>query len=128
VSPAVESGDEKIVKSAADVSLVLGSMLLVIPSTAGRALGVETAQRTLRTIGIVDIALALGSYFGRPKWPWLVARAASNPFIATIALANARSVRARLMAAGLIGAAVMDLRAAVRMRSARPDSSGSTGH
>jgi hypothetical protein len=110
-------GGEAAVNAAAAVSLVLGSALLLAPAAVGRALGVESSDRVLRTIGLVDLALAPCLYFGRPQWPWLVARAASNPLIAAIAVTNARSVRARVIAAGLIGATVMDLRAAARMRS-----------
>jgi hypothetical protein len=118
--PRERSRDERLVTAAAAVSLVVGSILLVVPPTAGRALGVNSAQRTLRMIGVVDLALAPGLYLGRPRWPWLVARAASNPIIATVAMADARSVRARVIAGGLIGATIIDLRTVARMRSATP--------
>lgn len=113
------SGGEPVVNAVAAVSLVLGSGLLIAPTAVGRALGVDSGRRVLlRTIGLVDLALAPGLYFARPQWPWLMARAASNPLIAAVTVANARSVRARVIAAGLIGATVMDLRTAARMRSA----------
>jgi hypothetical protein len=50
-----------------------------------------------------------------------VARAASNPPIAAVAIMNARSTRAGLIAAGLLGATIMDLRTAARMRSHEHD-------
>ncbi|MGH8986002.1 MAG: hypothetical protein ACRDY6_19305 [Acidimicrobiia bacterium] len=99
------------------MSLVLGLALLIAPAAVGRALGVHSSRRVLRTIGLVDLALAPGLYFGRPQWPWLLARAASNPLIVAVAATNARSIRARVIAAGLIGATVIDLRNAARMRS-----------
>ena len=111
------SGGEPVVNAVAAVSLVLGAGLLIAPAAVGRALGVDSGPRVLRTIGLVDLALAPGLYFGRPQWPWLMARAGSNPLIAAVTVANARSVRARVIAAGLIGATVMDLRTAARMRS-----------
>jgi hypothetical protein len=111
------SGGEPVVNAAAVVSLVLGSASFIAPAAVGRVFGVGSSRRVLRTIGLVDLVLAPGLYFGRPQWPWLMARAASNPLIAAITLMNARSVRARVIAAGLIGATVMDLRTAARMRS-----------
>jgi hypothetical protein len=101
----------------AAVSLVLGLTSLITPAAVGRVSGVGSSHRVLRTTGFVDLALAAGLYFGRPRWPWAVARAASNPLIAAIMVLNARSVRARVIAAGLIGATVMDLQTAARMRS-----------
>jgi hypothetical protein len=66
----------------------------------------------------VDLALVVGLYVGRPSWPWLLARAASNPPIAAVSLATARSQRARLLGAGLAVATVSDLRTAARLRAA----------
>lgn len=48
----------------------------------------------MRPVGLADLALALRLYVGRPSWPWLLARAASNPAIAAVTLASARSRRA----------------------------------
>lgn len=106
--------------AAAVVSLVLGGALLFAPAGVGRLLGVSPDRRVLRTIGWFDLAVAPGLYFGRPQWPWLVARAASNPAIAVVATARARSVRARVIAAGLFAATALDLRIAKRLRSAEP--------
>lgn len=112
------AGGEPVVTAAAVVSLVLGSALLVDPARVGRGLGVDPDRRVLRTIGLVDLVLVPGLYFGRPQWPWLVARAVSNPLIAAVAVTRARSVRARVIAAGLVCATAMDLRTAMRLRSA----------
>jgi hypothetical protein len=112
------TGGEPVVNAAAAMSLALGVGSLIAPAAVGRAFGIDTSRRVLRAIGLVDLALAAGLYFGRPQRPWLMARAASNPLIAAITLKNARSLRARMIAVGLIGATVMDLRTAARMRSA----------
>jgi hypothetical protein len=74
VSPE-DSAGEPVVNAAAAVSLVPGSVLLRFPATVGRWLGVDSGRRVLRTIGLVDLALAPSLYFGRPQWPSLVARA-----------------------------------------------------
>jgi hypothetical protein len=118
------TGDEQFVNAAAIVSLVLGSVLLIAPATARRVLGVDSDRRVLRTIGAVDLALAPGLYFGRTKWPWLVARAASNPLIAAVAVANARTLRARVIAAGLVGATLIDVGTAARLRASVSDDAG----
>jgi hypothetical protein len=108
---------EPVVEAAAAVSLGLGVALLLAPGLVARVLGVAPDRRLLRAIGLVDLVLAPGLWFGRPRWPWLTARALSNPAIAVVAATRARSLRARLLAAGLVGATVMDLRTADRLRS-----------
>jgi len=104
------------VDAVAAVSLGLGVALLVAPGVMAWVLGVKPNRRALRVIGLVDLALAPGLYLGRPRWPWLVARALTNPPIAAFAVANARSARARGLAAGLVAATAVDLRTAARMR------------
>ena len=98
--------------------MAAGALLLAAPSVAGKVLGVDCGRRTLRAIGLVDLVLAPGLYFGRPSSTWMTARALSNPLIAAVTVAKARSKRARLVAAGLCGATVMDLRTASRLRTA----------
>lgn len=109
---------EPAVNAAAVVSLLLGGALLIDPTRVSGLLGVAADRRVLRAIGLLDVALAPGLYLGRPRWRWVLARAASNPVIAVAAIARARSVRARILAAGLVGATVMDVRLARRMRAA----------
>ena len=108
---------EPVVEAAAAVSLALGVALVLAPGLVAKVLGVAPDRRLLRAIGLVDLVLAPGLYFGRPRWPWLTARALSNPVIALFAVTRARSLRARLLAAGLVGATVMDLRTAERLRA-----------
>lgn len=117
MSADAQTGAEPIVKAVATVSLAAGVVLLAAPTIAGRILGVGCGPRTLRTIGLVDVALAPGLYFGR-KSTWMTARALSNPMIAAVTVARAKSRRAKVFAAGLCGATVMDLRTASRLRAA----------
>ena len=80
--------------------------------------GIDASPGVLRLVGLADLALAVGLYIGRPSWPWVVARAASNPMIAAVAVASARSRRARVLAACLVVASASDLRTAARLRAA----------
>jgi hypothetical protein len=106
------------VAAVATVSLLAGLACTLVPGTIARVVGIDTTRGVLRSIGLVDLALAVGLYVGRPSWPWLLARAASNPAIAAVSLAAARSRRAYLIAAGLAVATASDLRNAARLRAA----------
>ena len=106
------------VTAVAAVSLVAGLVCTLAPDATARLAGIDATRGVLRAVGLADLALALGLYVGRPSWPWLLARAASNPAIAAVLLASARSRRARLPAAGLAVATSSDLRTAARLRAA----------
>ena len=83
------------VVAVAVASLVAGLACTLAPPPP-RASPAWTDPGVVRAVGLVDLALALGLYVGRPSWPWLLARAASNPAIAAVSLASARTRRARL--------------------------------
>jgi hypothetical protein len=106
------------VTAVAAVSLVAGLACTLAPAATARLAGIDATPGVLRAVGLADLALALGLYVGRPSWPWLLARAASNPAIAAVALASPRSRRARLLAAVLVVATASDLRTAARLRAA----------
>jgi hypothetical protein len=95
----------------------------VAPATTARLAGIDATLGVVRAVGLADLALALGLYVGRPSWPWLLARAASNPAIAAVSLASARSRRARLLAASLAVATGSDVRT-VAPASRRPSLTG----
>jgi uncharacterized protein YjeT (DUF2065 family) len=111
--------DPSVIAVAA-VSVVAGLACTLAPAATARFAGIDASPGVLRLVGLADLALALalGLYIGRPSWPWMVARAASNPMIAAVALASARSRRARVLAAGLAAATASDLRTAARLRAA----------
>jgi hypothetical protein len=113
-----DAGPEPAVEIVAAVSLAAGLACTIAPAASARLAGIDASTRVVRAIGLVDIVLALGLHFRRPAWPWLVARAATNPAIAALAVRNGRSVRARLVAAALMGATASDLRTAARLRAA----------
>lgn len=105
------------VTTVAAISLVAGLACTVAPAITARLAGIDATFGVVRAVGLADLALALGLYVGRPWWPWLLARAASNPAIAGVSLASARSRRARLLAASLAVATASDLRTAARLRA-----------
>jgi hypothetical protein len=106
------------VTAVATVSLVAGLACTLVPAATARVAGIDAAPGMVRAVGLADLALAPGLYVGRPSWPWLLARAASNPAIAAVSLASARSRRARLLAASLAVATASDLRTVTRLRAA----------
>jgi hypothetical protein len=109
---------DRSVEAVAAVSLVAGLACTLAPAATARLAGIDADPLVIRAIGVTDLVLAAGLHFGRPSWPWLVARAASNPAIAAVSLASGRSRRARLLAAGLAAATAADLRNAARLRAA----------
>ena len=106
------------VTTVAAVSLVAELACTVAPATTARLAGIDATLGVVRAVGLADLVLALGLYVGRPSWPWLLARAASNPAIAAVSLASALSRRARLVAARLAVATASDLRTVARFRAA----------
>jgi hypothetical protein len=106
------------VTAVAAVSLIAGLSCTLAPAATARFAGIDATPAVVRAVGLVDLGLALGLFVGRPSWPWLLARAASNPAIAAVSLASARSRRARVVAAGLAVATASDLRTVARLRAA----------
>jgi hypothetical protein len=109
---------DRSVEVVAAVSLAVGVACVLAPAATARLTGIEAAPGVVRAIGVTDLVLAAGLHLGRPSWPWLVARAATNPAIAAVSVASGRSRRARVLAAGLAVATVSDLRLAARLRAA----------
>jgi hypothetical protein len=116
--PAKPDERDPSVTAVATVSLVAGLACTLAPGATSRLAAIDATPAVVRVVGLVDLALALGLFVARPSWPWLLARAASNPAIAAVSLASARSRRARLVAAGLVVATASDLRTVARLRAA----------
>jgi hypothetical protein len=60
------------------VTLVAGAVLLAAPDRLSGALGLEGQDPALRLIGASDLVLVPGLLRGRPRWPWMIGRAALN--------------------------------------------------
>lgn len=113
-------GRDRSVEAVAAVSLAAGLACTLAPATTARLAGIDATPGVMRAIGVTDLVLAVGLHRGRPSWPWLMARAATNPVIAAVSVVSGRSWRARLLAAGLAVATVSDLRTAARLRTTAP--------
>jgi hypothetical protein len=82
----------------------IGVALLIVPSSAGSLIGIADEGHA-RLIGAVDVIIAAGLLTRRPRWPWLLARAAANPPTAAIAILAARATPRRRRAV-LCGATI----------------------
>ena len=71
----------------------IGVALTWAPDAVAQALGLRH-PRSVRLIGLADLALIPGLLAGRPRWPWMVARAALNVAIAAYLLDDARHTSA----------------------------------
>jgi hypothetical protein len=101
------------------ITTVMGGLLAAAPARVGPLTGVAD-PRAARVIGLVDLALVPGLIRGRPRWPWLAARAGLNLVIVGYAVTAAHRNRHALVAsAALVAATVSDVRAMSALRSSR---------
>lgn len=100
-------------------SAVIGGALVAQPARFGPALGL-VGDTDARLVGALDLALAPGMLWGRPRWPWAVVRAAGSVAIAGFCLSRGHGTvqwsRTRTAAAGLLGLGVGDLALARSLR------------
>jgi hypothetical protein len=97
---------------------VAGAALLLLPDRVGPLTGV-TDRTDARILGVADLALAPGLIAGRPRWPWMAARAVTNLGMAAFALRRGTlPKRARLFSAFLCVATAADTRAVLALRNA----------
>lgn len=101
-------------------TLVIGGALLAAPRSAGPLIGLVD-PRSAQMIGVLDLVLAPGLLAGRPRWPWLGARAVMNVAMAVYTLRlppgdHRQVVRARAFAVALLFATVADSTAVAATR------------
>ena len=60
------------------VTLVAGAVLVAVPGRVSRSLGLDGQDPALRLVGASDLVLVPGLLRGRPRWPWMIGRAALN--------------------------------------------------
>ncbi|MDX8151280.1 hypothetical protein SK069_06740 [Patulibacter brassicae] len=111
---------ERIPQAIAAITLVAGVVLVARPEAVTRPLGLEGQELQARGIGVSDLLLVPGLAAGRPRWPWMVGRAALSVAQATYlggVAPHVRSRRPRAGAATLAALAVADAATALRLRA-----------
>ena len=69
---------ERMPQGVGVATLAAGVALVAAPGMTTRALGIEGEETAVRIVGAADLALVPGLLLGRPRWPWMTARAALN--------------------------------------------------
>jgi hypothetical protein len=104
------------------VTLAAGIALLARPALATGPLGLEGQETAMRLIGASDLVLVPGLLAGRPRWPWMVGRAALNLAVAAylrgVAPQSTAPARANGGAGVMLGLTVVDGATALVLRRA----------
>jgi len=59
-------------------TLAIGAALAVAPGRLTGPLGLDGQETAVRALGLSDLVLVPGLLRGRPRWPWMIGRAALN--------------------------------------------------
>jgi F420H(2)-dependent quinone reductase len=102
------------------LTLGIGAALLARPRLA-RVAGLD--ERDTRAVALLDLAVAPGLIWGRPRRPWMFARAGANVGIAAILLRR-RSPVGKAVTAGLVAATASDLQMAAALGASAPGPAG----
>jgi len=111
-------------RSAASVgvtTLLIGIVLVTVPSRSARILRTGDHPAALRIIGLSDLALVPGLLIGRHRLEWMIARAALNLIIAAYCLQLVHRegvLGAKLGAVAMLLATIADGRTIFALRSA----------
>jgi len=89
------------------VTIVAGAALTVAPARCGKPIGMEDHPGVMRAIGISDLIVAPGLLAARPRWPWLLARAAMNVGLVAGALKYRNELGDRNSRIGVVTFAVL---------------------
>ena len=73
---------ERMPRFVGGVTLVAGAALVAAPGRVTAPLGLGGQEPAMRAIGLSDLVLVPGLLAGRPRWPWMVGRAALNLAVA----------------------------------------------
>jgi deazaflavin-dependent oxidoreductase (nitroreductase family) len=104
-------------------SLAIGAVLLAFPRIA-RIAGLDV--RNTRLVALADLAVGPGLVWGRPRRPWLFARAGTNLGIAALLLRR-RSRVGRAIAVGLGAATAADIQLVAALPSSADAEAASSG-
>jgi len=112
------SAAERATDAAGVVTVAIGAALALWPARTAAALGLGSRRGQARAIGLADLALGPGLLLGRPRWPWMAARAALNLVIARQYRAQLGISQLRRTSAGATAMSVLtvvDAAVAVRL-------------
>jgi hypothetical protein len=105
------------------VTLATGVALAAAPRLLTGPFGLDGQEAAVRAIGVSDLVLVPGLLAGRPRWPWMVARAAFDVPVAAwlhAVAGRSSSPKALEVAAGLLaGLVVVDGATALALHRAR---------
>jgi hypothetical protein len=69
---------DKLANAVGLVTLGFGVVLTAMPRRSAPALGLGDRPVLARAVGLADLVVGSGVLWGRPRWPWMAARAALN--------------------------------------------------
>ena len=114
---------ERATDAAGVVTIAIGAALTLAPTLTTATLGLGNQRGQARAIGLADLALGPGLLAGRPRWPWMAARAALNMVIArqyhTGARVNPNPRRARAGATAMTALTILNAAVAATLLASR---------
>ena len=114
-------GLEDMPATAGYVTTATGVALVLAPGVAARQMGLAGQEGPLRLIGAADLVLVPGLLRGKPRWPWMIARAGMNLAMAAYFLGvGGKSPAARVTGYVLMGLTVVDTATGVTLSRRTP--------
>ena len=104
------------------VTLAAGAALVGSPRLLTGRLGLDGQDAAVRAIGVSDLVLVPGLLRGRPRWPWMIGRAALNLAVAAylqgVAPQSSSPALAKAGAGLLVGLTALDGATGLALRRA----------
>ncbi len=104
------------------VTSLAGTVLVAAPDRVCDRLGLDGQKRAIRAVGVSDLVLVPGLLRGRPRWPWMLGRAALNVaqagYLHRMAPRSTSPAALERGAALLLGLTVVDGATALALRRA----------
>jgi len=114
-------GLEDMPTTAGYVTTATGVALVLAPGVAARQMGLAGQEGPLRLIGAADLVLVPGLLRGKPRWPWMIARAGMNLAMAAYFLGvGAKSRAPRVTGYALLGLTIVDTATGVTLSRRTP--------
>lgn len=104
------------------ITLAAGALLVAAPRLVTSSYGLEGEETAVRLVGLADLALVPGLLAGRPRWPWMIARAAVNlaqgAYLRAVADRSSSPRLVRGMGTALAGLTLVDAPVGLALRRA----------